>query len=146
MYDLPLMEEYPVISLSDPAVNREESDLKRYVETLDQKHLKFDGTPTVFYLRPITAREWAKLVSYASRIDPDKPDLESVLNASMLTLRITLTRVEGFMVNGVPLEIKKGDDGLVDENCLEAFSFSLIQELASASREVSAFPSPQAAE
>ena len=140
MFNLPIQIEYPVISVEDPAIDKEKSDLKKYAETLDKGCLVLTGKATEFFLRPLTAREWAKLMSKAAEVSKDEIDMEKILDASLLTLRMALVRVEGLEIGGKAVEVKRAEDGLVPEEFFKAFPFALVQELSNAVREVTALP------
>jgi len=140
MFNLPLLKEYPVISTSDPAIDAEKSDIKKYSETLNRKHLALTGEPTVFWLRPITTREWVHLISKATGTTDGDQKLEATLDTATLAVRQTLVRVENFKIGGEELVITR-NDGLVDEKCIELFDFNLIMEISAACREVSRLPS-----
>ena len=43
-----------VLPMVDPAVDIDQSDVTKYMETFDESHLKFDGEPSRFTIRQLT--------------------------------------------------------------------------------------------
>jgi hypothetical protein len=147
VFRLQPLDEYPVISQEDPAIDLEKSNIEEYKKTLDQKHLvfKLNEKPTVFWLKPLTVHQRARingaLVSLLQTRPGNELTYKESYRAAEFQLRQTLSRVENCMFGDSEFKLNFDDEGLVSsESMANLVSPDLIFELSNHVRDISQIP------
>ena len=140
MWRLPIQKSYVVISVSDPAVDVEKSNLDAWRDTLDVKHLVFkEGqTPVEWYMEPIGATSKA---AFIEMIHQDKE--ETYIGRYMAYAYVTkqcLKKVKGLFVGEQELVLSMENGVLSNESLEQLRDPALIMELASYAMELSHLP------
>lgn len=123
-----------MVSLEDGAIDKENSDITKYQDTYDMKHLKFKTgeSPTIFHVKNMTEEDQAEIQDAHYKIKmPDqkmlhgeelknaKPTIETVDQTKMI-LKYFYKCVEVFEEDGKEQKLEKG-----------MFPFTIVQELGS---------------
>ena len=106
-----------VVSLRDKAVNLEKSNIDEYEKTADIKHLVFDGEPTYFLVKNITAREQATISEKYVQFDGGTSIIKNQNSMMVDVFDATCKEIE-----------ENGEKIKVDSSC---FSLETVLEIAS---------------
>jgi len=115
---------FKFISVQDPAIDEEASDLKAYGTSFDLTHLKFKTgmTPTVFLAKNLTAPEKAEIndahYQFTQGEKPGEPPKIKVVKQGLMMVRYFETAVKSIEEDGKTVAVS------VDE-----FPAAVVQEI-----------------
>ncbi len=117
------MHEYTLVSMADPAIDTEHSDLERYQSDYlyDPKHLCFQEgeRPTTFHCRSLTHGEVVRLLDRMMRGGQNGDVEVSVHEAALLAFRYGVTDIENFEGFNPRLHIQKGNPAMIRSSWLD---------------------------
>ena len=127
---------YKYVSLNDPAIDLENSDLEKYKESKDIKYLVFKNEeyPTYFLLRDLTSREKTEVMSKYMRVDILKGEMiqREDTNALMMSHEV-------FDMCCKEIEEQEKLEKIVSDN----FDSQIVQEISNVCMEKSALSSTE---
>lgn len=72
-----ILESAVVVSVQDDCIDVEASNVEKYVRTLDESHLVFNGEPTRFRIKPLSPKEYDACML---RVDKNKEGMVRVFH------------------------------------------------------------------
>ncbi len=111
------------VCLADDAIDKEKSDLVKYSETFDIKHLVFhaDKKPSFFLLKNLTSDQYSRMISDFMRFDLNTSTLVAKENGDIMGMSF-----KAFEMGCAGLE----EDGKVSPIEYKDLSMGIVQEVS----------------